>query len=490
MALLLLQRPPRMLTLDGAIDLAIEQSEQIRAAEADLTRAEAERRRARSGLFPQLTGSASYQRTIASEFSSLRRATIIDGVENLDLPFGRKNIWLANLNLSQNLYSGGRIGALQDLARASRNLASTVLETTGGQVELDAAQAFYDAAVADRLVEIAESTILQAEETIRQVEAGFRAGSQPEFEVLRARVDRDNQLPTLNRARADRDIAYIHLRQLLEIPLTEPIELETDLDANPLEVPARYASRFAEMRRILKDPSAPPIERAAVRSAAALVELQEANVRSVRAEAKPSVAAISNYSNVTYPSNVFTGFGGIRTNWTAGASVTWPILTGGRQRADETIARAQADAERARYELAEETAERDARSAWAEVEAAQSTWEATFNTVALARRSYEIAEIRFRSGVSTQLELSVVRLQLRVAESNHALAARDLQVARIRVALLPELPVAEVSFSAGTAAVTRTSRPTPVTPTINGVPAAERSTVLPVNPQLRLPGAQ
>jgi hypothetical protein len=170
--------------------------------------------------------------------------------------------------------------------------------------------------------------------------------------------------------------------------------------------------------------------------------------------------------------------------------VTWPILTGGRQRADEAIARAQADAERARFELAEETADRDARSAWAEVEAAQSTWEATFNTVTLARRSYDIAEIRFRSGVSTQLELSVVRLQLRVAESNHALAARDLQVARIRVALLPELPVAEVSFSAGTAAVTRTSRPTPVTPTINGVPAAERSTVLPVDPRLQLPGAQ
>jgi outer membrane protein TolC len=322
------------------------------------------------------------------------------------------------------------------------------------------------------------------------VEAGFRAGTQPEFEVLRARVDRDNQLPTLNRARADRDIAYIQLRQLLEIPLTEPIELETDLDANPLEVPVRYAPRFAEMRRILTDPSAPVIERVAVRSAAALVELQEANVRSVRAEARPSIAAISNYSNVTYPSNVFTGFGDIRTNWTAGASVTLPILTGGRQRANEAIARSQVDAERARFELAEEAADRDARTAWAEVEAAQSTWEATFNTVTLARRSYEIAEIRFQSGVSTQLELSVVRLQLRVAESNHAVAARDLQVARIRVALLPELPVAEVSFTAGTAAVNRTSRPTPVTPTINGVPVARPSTVIPANPQLQLPGAQ
>jgi outer membrane protein TolC len=43
--------------------------------------------------------------------------------------------------------------------------------------------------------------------------------------------------------------------------------------------------------------------------------------------------------------------------------------------------------------------------------------------------------------VSTQLELSDSRLLLQQAEANRAQAARDLQVARARVALLPDLPL-------------------------------------------------
>jgi outer membrane protein TolC len=144
---------------------------------------------------------------------------------------------------------------------------------------------------------------------------------------------------------------------------------------------------------------------------------------------------------VTYPENAFTDLGAIRTNWSVGVWLNIPILTGGRQRADEVIARAQLDAQRAEYELTQELADLDARSVWAAVVAAHSTWQAGFASIDLARRAYEIAEVRYRAGVSTQLELSDARLQLQQAEADHALAARHFQVARIRLALLPELPV-------------------------------------------------
>ena len=66
--------------------------------------------------------------------------------------------------------------------------------------------------------------------------------------------------------------------------------------------------------------------------------------------------------------------------------------------------------------------------------------------------------------MSTQLELSDSRLLLQQAEANRALAARDLQVARARVALLPELPLAA---SAGAAprstAVQSSPQPQPQT---------------------------
>jgi outer membrane protein TolC len=67
-------------------------------------------------------------------------------------------------------------------------------------------------------------------------------------------------------------------------------------------------------------------------------------------------------------------------------------------------------------------------------------WEASAGTVQQAERAYQIAELRNREGLSTQLELSDSRLSLEVARATRAQAARDLQVARARLALTPALP--------------------------------------------------
>jgi outer membrane protein TolC len=63
------------LTLSEALALAEKRSESIGIARAELARAEGDRRRARSAYFPQLNGSASYQRTLQSQFSALEGAT-------------------------------------------------------------------------------------------------------------------------------------------------------------------------------------------------------------------------------------------------------------------------------------------------------------------------------------------------------------------------------------------------------------------------------
>jgi outer membrane protein TolC len=162
-----------------------------------------------------------------------------------------------------------------------------------------------------------------------------------------------------------------------------------------------------------------------------------------------------------------------RTNWTAGVSLTVPILTGGQLRAGETIARAELDQSRARLQQVQELAAVDTRSAWAELVAAKAAWQATAGTVEQAGRAHEIAQVRYREGVSTQLELSDARLLLQQAEANRALAARDLQVARARVALLPDLPLGTV----GAPAPLQPAAPQPSMP-LPGAPA-------PQGPQLR-----
>jgi outer membrane protein TolC len=465
------------MSLDDVLALAGETSEQVTIAQAGVTRAESQERRARSEWLPQLSALASYDRALASEFEGLFDSTgpactpftlnpqaplgdrvteieralrdcpptgnIFGGSGGADddgdqtLPFGRPNTYRVNFAFSQNVYTGGRLTAQRTQARLGRASAGLSLSTTRAQLMLDVAEAFFEAALSDRLVVIAEATLAQAERTADQVAQQRQAGRVAEFDLLRAQVTRDSQRPEVIRRRNARDIAYLRVKQLLDLPLATPLRLVADLDNAVLPPPAaRLASALATA-----ESGSDSRERMALAQAGNDVQQREAAVQIARAQRLPTVSVNSSYGGVAYPSTV-PGFGDFRANWTVGAVAQVPVLTGGRIKAEEMAARADLAETQARLQLARELATLDDASARLELTNARSAWEATSGTVQQATRAYEIAELRYREGVSTQLELTDARLLLQQAQSNRAQAARDVQVARVRLALLPDLPLA------------------------------------------------
>ena len=467
--------PAGPLTLEQVLALAEARSEAVGIAEVAVARTEGDAIRARAGERPQLSAAASYDRSLANEFQGVFDNIDFGGSNNdgssgdsgslKDLPFGRANTWRATLSFSQNLYSGGRIGAQKQLASLGRTSADQALVGAKAQLRYDVTQAYYDALLSDRLVTIAEATLNQAGATLKQTQAGFDAGTQPEFEVLRATVSRDSQTPVLIRQRATRDVAMLRLKQMLELPADYDLRLADDLGDPRLAPAPIFAARVAPVETALRPVNAPaaPLtavsmpDRNAVAEAATVVSLREAALKAVQAERQPSVSFTSNYSRIAYPTNALPVFD--RANWSLGVSVSVPILTGGRQKGDELVARADIDSARLQEKQLQELAALDTRSAYAELVAARAAWEATAGTVQQATRAYEIADVRYRAGVSTQLELSDSRLLLQQAEANRALAARDLQVARARVALLPELPLGAATAAAASRSTTGQGAP-------------------------------
>jgi hypothetical protein len=157
--------------------------------------------------------------------------------------------------------------------------------------------------------------------------------------------------------------------------------------------------------------------------------------------------------------------------------VTLPLLTGGRIKADEAIAKADVDEARARLQLTRELSDLDAASARSDLRAARAEWEASAGTIEQAARAYAIAELRFREGLSTQLELSDSRLLLAQAQVNRARAARDLQIARVRYALLPDLPLGgNAATGTGAGASSAQTAQTPQTQQTGGASTASQST--------------
>jgi outer membrane protein TolC len=483
----------RRLSLEEALGLARPASEAVAIAKVGIDRARGDVFRARSELFPQLNGSLRYNRQIKSQFDNLLTATTPDTttrptscpafhpdpnkpfderVQDLEtavtcattvnpfagfsrLPFGRKNTYTLGLTGSQTLFDGGRIFGQMRAAEAGRRSAEVALTSAEAQLVLDVVQAYYDAALSDRLVAIAEATLAQADTTFRQTRLRREVGTAPEFDVLRASVARDVQVPIALQARTQRDLAYTRLKQLLDLPVEQDLTLTTELaDTAVANVPT-----LVRLTGAVPDTAAE--HRASVRQAAEAIRAQEGLNRASRAQRLPSVSLTSSYSRLAYPSGGLPNWNEFLTDWSVALGVQVPIFTGGRIKGDRYTARANLEEAKLRHRQALKAAQLDARSALDQLQSAIANWQASEGTSAQANRAYQIADIRFREGISTQTELLDARIALQQAEVNRAQAARDLQIARVRVALLPDLPLGGLPAATTPSSTTTPSRPQP-----------------------------
>lgn len=484
----------RALSVANALALAENASETVQLARAAVLRAQGQQWQARSQLLPQINASAGYTRTLATEFSSLRAApdtvnqpprpagctnafepttglSLTQRVDSLEkgltcatttnpfsafqnLPFGRANQYNLGLTIQQTLFAGGRVWAQNRAASAVRRSAEISLNEARAELALEVTQAYYDALLSDRLLSIANASLSQAQQTLSQTKLAEQVGQKPEFELLRARVARDNQRPVVIQRQAARNQAFMRLKQLLDLPMGEPLKLTSQLGDSVPSLPpglVRLASLSQQSAHFVPGDTS-TAARAPVRAALQAVKAQQNQLDVARAERYPSLVLVSSYGKVAYPNaGLPSSWSQFRTNWTVGVSLQIPIFTGGRIHGDKLVAEAQLMQARAQLKQTHEMAALDTRSALDGLRSAEAAWQASAQTVGQAEKAYSIAEIRYNQGISTQLELEDSRIMLHQSEANRAQAARDLAVARARVLLLPFLPLGTASGASSAA---------------------------------------
>jgi len=479
----------RRLSLEDALKAAEGQSQAVQVARAGLTRAEGQRYQVRSQYMPQVSAVAIYQRTLNSQFQGVSfgapadtsstprpqavcapsipaRATQAEvqaalaqastcqaaggGFNFQSVGFGAPNQYTAGLNFSQNVYTGGRISGQYQAARAGSNSAVIEVAAQKAQLALDVTQAYYDAALADKLVSIQESALAQTEEILRQTRVAKQVGNQAEFDLLRAQVTRDNQVPVVLQARNSREVAYYRLKQLLNLPMDGAIALSTPLDDSTATSTTVLAAVKAGSSRAISPASTTLAtmvvdtnvsDRAPVRELEESVRAQQGLLKAAKGEKLPYLQITSGYQRLYFPTNLVLQLNNARINWTVGVTASMPIFDGGKIKGDEMIAQANLDQARAQLQQTREVAALDARVALSALQQAEATWQASAGTAGQAERAYNIDQIRYREGISTQTDLSQSRILLEQALANRAQAARDLAVARVKLALLRDLPL-------------------------------------------------
>jgi outer membrane protein TolC len=287
-------------------------------------------------------------------------------------------------------------------------------------------------------------------------------GNQSEFDLLRATVTRDNQRPVVIQRQGDRDVAYLRLKQLLNLPLDEPVQLVTPIDepaavsrviaTNAVASPDAVA--VVDSLAPLPVPDTTTTNRAPVRESLQAVLAQEGLLKVARSDRLPSLSLNSNYQRLFFPNTIMPNLGQYSENWTVGGSVGLSLFSGGRVTGQIEVAQANLDEARARLQQTRELAALDTRVALNQLRTAEAAFAASRGTAGQAQRAYGIDQIRYREGISTQTDLTQSRLLLEQALANQALSARDVAVARARVALIRDLPINSTAVGAATQRLT------------------------------------
>ena len=408
-------REPVRLSLAEAVGRAVDLNEDVLIARAEEARTAGLVREVRAASLPDIRADINYNRNIQNAVLFLETG---DGVQQVQL--GQENDFSFILTLEQPILDLG-LGPARSAARLSGEATAVQVESARVGVALQARLAYYQVLLDKELVVVQEKAIEQAGARLREVEAFYRVGTASDFDLLTAQVEVDNIKPLLIQARNLLELDRNRLKRTIGMPLNRTIEL-VDRLARPTEIPPLEEAIEIALRN-----------RPDVDSQELVIALQSENLAVQKASGYPTLDLIASFSRRGASSTLFPGGKDFAQSASAGLSFSVPVFDGRARSGRVQQARAAVDREKFRLQQLVENARLQVQQAHQALVASREQIEASESNIARAERALEIAQTRFRNGLSTQVELNDAELAVTRARTNFAQALYNHNAARAQL---------------------------------------------------------
>jgi outer membrane protein len=429
----------QQLTLDRAVDLAVEQSRDLRDADLELQSARRRVREAWGSVFPSLDLTASYTRNLTVPGTFLPAIFFDPDASPDDLiavKFGSDNMWNMQLRAEQPLFRAAAfigVGAAGRYEALQREIVRGRAQTVVTRVKV----AYYEVLLAEEAVRLTENTVRRISQTLDETRKMEGAGLSSSYDVLRLEVELANVEPALRRAR---NAATAAARVLA-------VELGMD-DLNGVDVAGSLAGM--DVDSLVKAGSVPADpsgwddvvalafqQRSELRQLDLMEALRRAEMRAEQSEYLPQLSLFGTYSINAQQSGSPAFFGESEAQRAYGRQIgvqlSLPLFSGMQRPARVAQRRVVVEQVRTQRDLAQDQVENQVRTTLDQVQEAQQRALAQQFGVRQARRGYEIASVQYREGISSALELTDAEVALRQSEFNYAEAVFDYLVARARL---------------------------------------------------------
>jgi outer membrane protein TolC len=405
-----LPRVDGSLTMDQAVDLALQKSLRVRAAGADARTMESMRREALGPFWPQLSanGYLAEQRMAPNVYTSAGNTM----ARNYQV-FNADNTRDANVTLMYPLFSGGRdyygYRAATRRAEAGREMLRATEIEVGMQARLD-----YISVLREREnLRVTNELVGSVEERLRVTREAFEAGRVPRFYVARDEAELANALQMKAMAEARSEQALIALKTTLGIDLASDVTLTDWLEYRAATVSVDEG--ISEASRVQPE----------IRAAVKQREAAEAEVRAALGNYFPQVSVSAMYDwartkNRDEPRMSDDGY-------SVGLVVTLPVFDGFMRENAVRTARSRLDRAIQAEGLARQQIARDVNQAALMLTAAEKSVEASRKGVEQAEEEFRVVQERFQTGRGIQLEILDAQVALTRARFNAVTALAEYQ---------------------------------------------------------------
>jgi multidrug efflux system outer membrane protein len=375
----------RRLSLDSAVDLVVQESNDIRRAEANVRRMQAILDGARSARWLNVDANAAYTNLIDMDDRAFLGTNVVPwNAGNFAVP---NNIGTVGLSAAQPIFTFGQISNAVEMARGSLRIAETSRHLAQIETRAAAVQLYWSAKMMDDMVVIAQRALRNTQEAQRQLTATGRANR---ANLVRISTDVASREIELNDAKFNRDSAFRMLKVFAGIDEDERIVLTTNF-------PATFPEMVAQDIR--------PLEWDIL---GAQVGIFEAERRRDIASRAPTIVAFGSYDYRTFGSNARDLGDLYQHQANVGLAVTMPLFDAGRRRSAATASAMSAIAAREDLDRSQRlrTAEyNDLIQRHAHLRRSLTDLR---NAKDLASRTYQLSRDRFLAGQTSAVELSDV----------------------------------------------------------------------------------
>ena len=207
------------ITLDEAIEIALSESNTIKIAEMTIEKTGYAQKGAYSALYPNISASGSYQRTLKKQVMSMEFMG-----EEQSFPVGTNNNVSAGLSAAMPLVNAQ---LWQSLKLSALDVELAIEQARSSRISMvsQVKQAFYAVLLAKEAYSVYKEVYDNAQKNFEDVEKKYKVGKASEFEYLRAKVNSNKAEPEVYSAENAVVLAIWQLKAIMGVDLATEIDV-------------------------------------------------------------------------------------------------------------------------------------------------------------------------------------------------------------------------------------------------------------------------